>query len=128
MSHQGGEYRDRLRWFRRTTRKDSQTGQDIEVFTANGYLWASIESITGRRARDYGADQPGGLSEIRIRQYPAVSALDRLEAVEWREVWILEDIARGDNEIIATAHRYDANMDWKPVYPVDGSGGIGGAS
>ena len=102
-----GQYPDRLQWLKRTTTKDPDTGEDQETFPLNGYLWCSIEPNVGRRQQDYGAEQTGVDGQIRIRNMPAVSALDRLYSAEWDETWILEDIVRGANELIVRCHRFD---------------------
>lgn len=107
MSNGAGEYCDRVEWLQRSIEKDTTNGQDKELFTSVGYLWASVELNSGRRQRDYGADQTGADATVRIRNYPAVSALDRLVLGEWNEVWVLENIRRGDNEIIAEANKFD---------------------
>jgi SPP1 family predicted phage head-tail adaptor len=101
-----GEYQDRLKWLKRTTTKD-QYGQDVESFTNNGYLWAAIEVTTGRKSVDHGGEQTGAEATIRVRQYPTLSALDRLESEEWNELWIIDHMRRGDNELIVEAIRYD---------------------
>lgn len=106
MAQQAGTYNDRLKWLKRTATKD-QYGQDKETFTDHGFLWASIEVTTGRKATEYGGEQSGQEATIRIRQMPSLSALDRLEAPEWGELWIIDHIRRGDNELIVEAVMHD---------------------
>lgn len=102
-----GEYADRLTWKKRTAVKNPANGEDEEVFTDSGLLWCAVEEGSGRKQTDYGAEQSGEETTVRIRNYPAVSALDRLFSGEWGELWIIEDIARGNNELVCRCHRYD---------------------
>ncbi len=102
-----GDYSDHCQLLKRTLTKDPATGQDVEAFPANGYLWCAVEINSARRQESLGASQTGVAATIRIRNYVTVSALDRLYLAEWGETWILETIRRGDNELIAEAHRFD---------------------
>lgn len=102
-----GQYGDRLQWLARSINKNAQTGQDEESFDFVGYLWASVEDMTGRRQRDYGANETGADATIRVRNWPGVSALDRLTRPEWEEAYVIESIAYGDNETICTANKFD---------------------
>ena len=103
-----GEYADRLKWKKRTITKNAANGQDEESFADNGFLWAAIELTAGRKQTDYGATQTGADATIRIRNLPAVSALDRLEAVEWEELWVIDHVRRGDNELVCECVKFDA--------------------
>jgi head-tail adaptor len=104
---QAGKYDSRLTWKKRTATKNPQNGQDEETFNDNGFLWAGVEADTGRVLRDYGSEQTGADVTIRVRNYPALSALDRLYSSEWNETYIIESIGRGNNELICTAFLYD---------------------
>lgn len=106
--NKAADYSDRCQWLKRSTNKDSTTGQDVESFTANGYLWCAVEPNAGRDQTDYGSRQKGQDGTIRIRNYPAVSALDRLYRPEWGQTWILDSFYYGDNETVCTAHTYEA--------------------
>lgn len=105
--NKAGEYFDRAQWLKRSTTKDAATGQDVEAFPANGYLWCAVEINSARRQESLGATQTGVTATVRIRNFPTVSALDRLYLPEWAETWILETVRRGDNELFAEAHRFD---------------------
>lgn len=102
-----GEYKDRLKWLKRTTTKNPNNGQDEETFTDNGSLWASVELTTGRKAIDYGAEQTGSEATIRIRNFPSVSALDRLELTSEGEWWVIDHVRRGDNELVCDVMKFD---------------------
>jgi head-tail adaptor len=102
-----GQYKDRLTWLKRTVAKNPTNGQDEETFTENGFLWGSVELTTGRKATDYGAEQTGADATIRLRNYPTVSALDRLELQTEGELWVIDHVRRGDNELICEVMKYD---------------------
>ncbi|QEL13876.1 phage head completion protein [Limnoglobus roseus] len=105
--NKAGDYSDRCVWQTRTIGKDA-TGQDVESFPDGGFLWCSVEPETGRRQDDYGTPQTGENGTIRIRNYPGVSALDRLYRPEWDETWILDTVVYGDDETICAAHTFEA--------------------
>jgi head-tail adaptor len=102
-----GQYKDRLTWLKRTVAKNPNNGQDEETFTENGFLWGSVELTTGRKSIDYGAEQTGADATIRLRNYPTVSALDRLELKAEGELWVIDHVRRGDNELICEVMKYD---------------------
>jgi head-tail adaptor len=79
----------------------------LETWTAVGHLWCAVEVLSGRRQQDYGADRPGTAATIRVRNWPALSALDRLSLGEWGETWVIESVRRGDNELVVEAHQFD---------------------
>lgn len=88
--------------------RDTVSGEDVLTFTDSGYhLWCDTEETNSRLQTDYGAPQTGADATIRIRNYPDVSAQDRLIDDFFGFVWIIESISYGDNEIIATASRFD---------------------
>ena len=103
-----GDYTDRCQRITRSLVKDSTTGQDREVFTPSELLWTKIEVSAGRKQRDYGVEQTGATATISIRGYYPLMATDRLLALQWGETWIIENIHRGENEIICECHRFDA--------------------
>ena len=103
-----GEYNERVRRLVRSVAKDGTTGQDKETFTPSELLWAKIDVGSGRKQRDYGAEQTGASATISIRNYYPLTALDRLYSLQWGETWIVETVHRGENEIICDCHRYDA--------------------
>lgn len=102
-----GTYKDRLKWLKRIITKNPTNGQDEESFEDNGSLWGSVELTTGRKAIDYGAEQTGADATIRLRNYPTVSALDRLELTAEGELWVIDHVRRGDNELVCEVVKYD---------------------
>lgn len=102
-----GNYYDRLRLHVRSIDKNTANGQDEETFTPDAYLWGRVEVESGRKQADYGANQTGADATIYVRNLPTVSALDRIEAVEWEETWVIDRVRRGNNELILDCFRYD---------------------
>lgn len=103
-----GNYPDRLQRLVRSTTKDPTNGQEEETFTPGSFYWCRIEPTNGRKQRQYGAEQTGADVTIYVRNYPDLSALDRLYSTEWDETYILDNIRRGDNELIADGFIFDA--------------------
>ena len=102
-----GNYADRLTWKKRSVTKDN-LGQDKETFADNGGLWGDIDLTNGRRQTDYGSSQTGADAVIRIRNWPTLSALDRLYSAEWNELWVIAHLRRGENELVCECVKYDA--------------------
>jgi head-tail adaptor len=99
-----------MKWLK-ATRLPNTLGQPEESFALNGYLWCQVESNQGRKQEDYGAERTGITATIRIRNYPEITALDRLESVEWGDLWVIESIGRGDNELIADCYLFDEDLE-----------------
>jgi head-tail adaptor len=102
-----GDYYDRATRLIRSVSKNAQNGQEEETFTEGNTFWCRIDYANSRRQKDYGADQTGADGTIYIRNYPTLSPLDRLYSQEWGEVWIIESIKRGNNELICECTKYD---------------------
>lgn len=102
-----GDYTQKLQWQKRILTKNTTNGQDEETFFDNGKLWCSVEYITGLEQTAYGGEQTGAQVEIRVHNYPALHARDRLYSGQWGERYIIDSIRRGDNELIVDAHLWD---------------------
>jgi len=89
----------------RSVSKDSTNGQDEETFTPGSYYWCRVEIGSGRRQRDYGANQTGADVTVYVRNYPTLTALDRM--TDGTATLVIESIRAGDNEWICEAHYYD---------------------
>jgi head-tail adaptor len=102
---QAGQYPTRLRRLVRSTSKDAANGQDEETFTPGAYYWCRVEMPNGRRQRDYGAIQTGADVTVFVRNYPTLTALDRL--TDGNTTLILESVRAGENEWICEANYFD---------------------
>jgi head-tail adaptor len=102
-----GDYYDRATRLIRSVSKNAQNGQEEEAFAEGNTLWCRIDYATGRKQKDFGADQTGIQGTIYVRNYPTLSPLDRLYAADYGETWIIETIRKGSNELICEAYLYD---------------------
>ena len=102
---QAGTYPYRLQRLVRTITKDTTTGQDEETFTPGAYYWSNVEITNGRRQRDYGADQTGSDVTVYVRNFPTLTAQDRL--TDGITTIVIESIRRGDKEWICEGNYYD---------------------
>ena len=103
-----GQYPDHMRLQVRSLEKNTVNGQDREVFTNSQYLWCRIEINNGRRQRDYGATQTGADATIYVRNFlTGIQATDRLISIKWGDTWMIDNIRRGDNEMIADVFKFD---------------------
>ncbi len=110
-----GNYPDRMTWLVRSTTTDTTNGQPVESFTPSGSLWCRVEETNGRRQRDYGVEQPGADAVIYVRNYPNLSALDRLQSLQWGDIFQIEHVHRGKNELVIQAFKID-----NPTFLADG--------
>ena len=103
-----GRYNTRMRLHTRSLTKDANTGEEVESFTASAtYLWCNVDETNGRREVSYKVRLTGADATISVRQYPDLSALDRLEDVGTGQVWRLDWVRRGTNELVCDAFRWD---------------------
>lgn len=106
MGYGAGDYGDRLKWYKQSIAKD-ELGQDVESFADNGLLWGNIEVTNGTKQTSYGAAETGWDAMVKIRNMPPLRTQDRLYSVEWQETYVIEHIARGNNELICQCVKYD---------------------
>lgn len=103
-----GQYTSRLLWLKCTKTQNSTNGDLEETWSANGYLWCSVEETNARQAQpEYDSPQTGVDVEIRVRNYPALAVIDRLEDTYYGYLYKLVGIRNGDDELIVDAYRLD---------------------
>ncbi len=102
-----GTYSDAVVRLVCTRVKSADNGQEVETFADGASLWTRIEIESGRRQEDYGAEQTGVQATIRVRNFPALTALDRFRDGDG-QIYIIETIRPGDDEWICDCHAYDA--------------------
>lgn len=100
-------YFTRLRWLIGAYTLDTDNGQQVLTHSDNGYLWANVEELGGRREEELGAVQTGVDATVRIRNYPTVRTIDLLEDEALGYVWRIQTIHNGDDEIICDCFRWD---------------------
>ena len=105
-----GKYSDRLRVLQRTTTRDDLTGEIIESFEGENYLWCRVEINTSRRQNEIGSPRTAQEATIYVRNYPSITSLDRLKDESWNNIWVIDSIKRGDNELILDCYAFDDNI------------------
>ncbi|WP_020469511.1 head-tail adaptor protein [Zavarzinella formosa] len=86
-----GDYDTSFEWLVCSQTQDS-TGQMLQTFSSNGFLWGSMDSVSSNLASQFGARKTTQNSTIRIRQKPGLSAKDRLTDTRVNEVWTIESL------------------------------------
>jgi head-tail adaptor len=94
-----GEYVDRLDWGQRTKGTPDSFGQAVYTFPTQGFLWGVVEEVAGLRVTEMESEKQQTTATIRLRNYPAVAAGDRLTDGLGR-VWRILSAVRGDVEVL----------------------------
>lgn len=100
-----GDYAERLNWQRRTPGTPDSFGQRPDTFPSVADLWAAIEDSSGGRSSSKESEHQVITATIRVRQYPAIKAGDRLVSYRWGDVWTVDHVVRGENELLLEATR-----------------------
>lgn len=100
-----GKYSAKFEWLQASTLKETTYGQEKMTWSNNGELWCEVEELSASEQLGYGATMSEATARIRVRQYPGVRAVDRLESKTWNEVYQIDGVYRGNNEEICLAHR-----------------------
>lgn len=108
-----GTYNTPLLRMVNTKTKDTTNGQQVEewTITPGAYLWCAVESVNSRVRTDYGSAQTTQEATIRVRNYPTLTALDRLRDASDGTTWVIDSLYTGDNEIVCDCHAWDALED-----------------
>lgn len=94
-----GDYRDRVQWLQRAKGADTFGDRRAgDTYTPEGYLWGVIEDVSANREERKGANVQVTSATVRLRNYPAVVAGDRLQDLDGN-VWTVKTVAAGDNEV-----------------------------
>lgn len=101
-----GKYNRPFTWLRRSVSKDNNTGQDVELFTANGTLWGSIQELSASKRLAFGMQNSQADVEIHIRQFPTLDPKDRLTDKRFSKLLVIDGINHDfeKNEIVVYAH------------------------
>jgi hypothetical protein len=94
-----GTYRDRVEWLQKTKGVPDTFGDRKPTFTypSQGFLWAVVEDVAGGRESRLEAKRQVSTANVRLRNYPAVVAGDRLSAV--LGTMTVLSVVGGDNEV-----------------------------
>lgn len=100
-----GKYGYRFQWLQCVRTTDTSTGDRPKTYAENGYLWGSIDVSSASEQDEFGAVRETVSGTVRLRQFPEVSALDRLYLSEWDETYLIDGVRWGDNEMICDVHK-----------------------
>ncbi len=103
-----GDYDTLFRWIQLSKTKDSTFGEMLETTGTGQPLWGYIEKLTGRRMQELGLTGNVVQTVIRIRNYPEVQFNDTLIDQRYNITYVVETVARGDDELVITAHADEA--------------------
>lgn len=105
-----GEYDTPLQRLAQSTAKNATNGQEEETFTPGSWYWCAVEVTNSRRTTDYGSQQTTQEATIRVRNYPTLTALDRLQDGSGT-TWVIDSMYTGDDELVCDCHAWDALED-----------------
>jgi hypothetical protein len=114
-------YDQSFTWLKQTTNKNTDNGQEEEVFSNNGTLFGSLVLTNGSEQDEYGALQAISEGEVRLRQFPAITALDRLLHKQFNEVYVIKGVYKNQraNETVLQVKLYE-NLNIDGEAAVDG--------
>lgn len=101
-----GQYVDRVEWLKRTKGVPDSFGdrKPTDTYPSQGYLWAAIEDVAANRSTEKESERQLTSGTVRIRNYPAVVAGDRLVDGDG-QTWTVKTVIAGDNEISCEVER-----------------------
>jgi len=100
-----GEYDTRLEWFKKTQGGVDEFGQrHDEFYPSQGYLWGAVEAAAAGRSSEMESERQETTATVRLRNFPAVAAGDRLRDRDGNE-WTIETVLAGDNEVVCEVVR-----------------------
>jgi hypothetical protein len=102
-----GQYTQRFIWLRQATEQDIDNGSSEDDYLESGFLWGNVKESAGSLQDLYGSTRGVSDATIKINQYPPITTKDRL-VDGYGQVWVIEGIARGDQEWIVDARRHEA--------------------
>ncbi|HEX4608855.1 MAG TPA: head-tail adaptor protein, partial [Urbifossiella sp.] len=73
-----GEYPWRFEWLKKSAGTPDGFGQPSDSFPSQGTLWGALEGLSGSRTGSKESERQDVSATIRLRNYPAIAAGDRL--------------------------------------------------
>lgn len=96
-----GDFSQPYTWDRYSTTLDAATGQLVPHYTSNGTLWGSLQTIVGMTGTEYASTQSQSEAIITLRQWPTVSALDRLTSLQFGDLYTITGTRKdGPNTVV----------------------------
>lgn len=104
-----GDYSTRLEWLKRLPHAKPDTfGQRPRTHESAGYLWCAVDDPTSNRESEKESEGQKTSATVRIRNYPAVLAGDRLSDPNEGHMWeVMTARATDDNETVCEVQRDD---------------------
>jgi head-tail adaptor len=104
---QAGQYNQRFEWLQCTRTSDGTTGDSPKSYVSQGYLWGSASLESANEQTEFGAVRPTVVGTVTLRNWPGVSALDRLVYVQWGDTYLVDGVRRDreNNETILDVHQ-----------------------
>ena len=100
-------YPDRFNWLIYSRIPDSFGDvKPGEVLADGGPLWGRIDNVDSSTEERLSAKRQTQTATITLSQYVPVKPFDRLFDVEWSETWRIENVRRGNNEMICSVTRF----------------------
>jgi hypothetical protein len=101
-----GDYAERMDWQRRTPGTPDSYGQRADSFASLGDLWVRGPGSERRPGGREGVRAPGRHGHDPGEAVPgAASPMDRLRSHKWGDVWTVEHVVRGVNEMVLEVTR-----------------------
>lgn len=107
--HNSGYYDQAFTWLIRIPTKNEDDGQIVEDFTENGTLWGHLELTNGTEQDEYGALMSVAQGQVILRQFPTITALDRIKHKHFDEMYVIQGVFKNlrTNETILDIKHYD---------------------
>jgi len=108
-----GDYCIRLEWLKRIPDAQPDSfGQRPRTHESAGYLWCAIDEATANRETEKESEGQKTSATVRIRNYPAIVAGDRLYDAAEDDTWEVKTArATDDNETVCEVERDDRSKD-----------------
>lgn len=101
-----GSYPVRFAWAVHSYGSPSAEGDPTDVYADPVNLWGGYDTDrAGTIVASLESDQQSTSASIRFRNYPAVAPLDTLTDAQTGEVWTVDTVTRGANEIRCDVYR-----------------------
>jgi len=101
-----GRYPVCFAWCVHTYGSPSAVGDPTDVYADPVNLWGGYDADrTGTIQQVLNADEQVTTATVRFRNYPAVGPLDSLTDPQSGEVWYVDTVRRGANEILCDVSR-----------------------
>lgn len=104
-----GFYTIPLQHLVRTTSKDTSGGTEYTFSTDGAVYFGNVVQTVSQEFDNLGRIQTVTHAVITLKGwYVEITPLDRLLDLLWNETWVIDSVARGQDEYIIEAHNWEA--------------------